>query len=131
MDIITPAEMYWILKLDDILDAVQALGICFTVFAIVVTIARLIMCGPLREDMPLEVCSATRKASRILIAISSIFIIASALLPTTKQYAAIKVIPLILNSDAVKTVAADAKDLYALGIQGLKEALTKQTEAKQ
>lgn len=121
MDIITPAEMYWILKLDDIRNAVQCLGICFTIFAIVVTIARLIMCGP----------PATRKAPRTLIAISSILIIASTLLPTTKQYAAIKVVPLILNSDAVKTVAADAKDLYALGIQGLKEALTKQTEAKQ
>ena len=65
MDIITPAEMYWILKLDDIRDAVQGLGICFTVFAIIISIARIIICGPGRESVGEIGCNAVRRASRI------------------------------------------------------------------
>lgn len=124
MDIITPSEMYWLLKLDDIRGLFVAVAVFMGIAGVITTIARMVLCGPMSADTDESLQSRVRRASNYTIITAFVFGMVSALLPSTKQFAAIKVIPLILNSDAVKTVAADASDLYSLGIKGLKEALT-------
>jgi hypothetical protein len=56
-----------------------------------------------------------------------------ALVPSTKEYAAIKVIPLLLNSESTATVQKDAGALYNLAVEWAKEQLKAdvgQTEQK-
>jgi dihydroorotase-like cyclic amidohydrolase len=131
MDIITSTEMYWLLKLDDIRGLFIAVAVFTAIAGGITTIARMVMCGPLSEDTDESLQSRVRKASNLTLIAAFVFGMIATFLPSTKQYAAIKVIPLILNSDALKQVAADASDLYSLGIKGLKEALTEATKDKQ
>ena len=57
-------------------------------------------------------------------------ITARSLLPTTKQMAMIKVIPMIANSKAIETMSNDAKEIYTLGIKAIKEQLTGKEQNK-
>ena len=124
MDIITSTEIYWLLKLDDIRGLFAAVAVFMAIVGAITMVARTVMCGPLSEDTAESLKSRVRKASNLTLIIAFVFSLVATLLPSTKQFAAIKVVPLILNSDALKQVAADASDLYSLGIKGLKEALT-------
>jgi hypothetical protein len=43
--------------------------------------------------------------------------------PSTKQMAMIKVIPLLANSEAVQALGRDGKEIYQMGIKAIKETL--------
>jgi hypothetical protein len=119
---ITESELYWILKLDDIrtffIGCTVFLGIA-SVALIVITISHSF--EPIFTDSSWRKHKFTRLAVYIAL---TVFAIALALLPSTKQMAAIKCIPAIVNSEAAKNVSSDTKELYKLGVSALKEKLT-------
>lgn len=120
---ITESELYWIIKLDDIRTFLTACTIFLGIISALLIIATIAQ----KTDDPAFTDSDWRKMlpARISTYIAAIASgIALVLLPSTKQMAAIKGIPAIVNSDAVKDMSSDAKELYKLGVNALKEKLT-------
>lgn len=123
---ITENTIYWILKLDDIANLLLGM----TIIAAVFSIGALLVWG---------VCADTSnrvggKTAKMLCGKSGIiaFICAVAFtfLPNTKQMAMIKVVPMIANSEIVRDMSADAKELYKMGIKAIKEQLTIKEQSK-
>lgn len=124
---ITASEIYWILKLD----AIQNVFLIFSIFTGVFGLAMVICWGvnsitacDLDDEKVKEFAEACKKRFFITVPILALLVIATAMIPTTKQMAAIKVIPAIANSEIVGELSADAKELYRMGINAIKEQLT-------
>lgn len=119
---ITENELYWILKLDDIRSLLVG---CTIVLSIISTVLIVITLVQVSDHMYID--SDWRRGRFARLAIYTALIassIALALVPSTKQMAAIKAIPAIVNSDIAKDISSDTKELYKLGIDALKEKLT-------
>lgn len=127
---ITESELYWILKLDDIRNLLTGCTIVLGLISVVLTI--MTIAQAVDEYF---ICASNWRRSlfaRLAVYITLIvFSIALTLLPSTKQMAAIKVLPAIVNSDAAKTMSSDAKELYKLGVDTLKEKLTDINNSKE
>ena len=123
-NIITPAEMYWLLKLDDIRGIIIAVAIISLLVTIVIGALCFIFNGPGYEETSEKDRNTYIRRSIVSFIITIVIGLSAAAMPSTKQYAAIKVVPLIVNSDAAKKIATDASDIYSMGIKALKEVLT-------
>ena len=104
---ITPMQMYWLLKLDDI-------GTMFSII-VVTSIVALFISGIFycaskgAED---EVTEKISVHALILSLICSIlFLILNTLLPTTKQMAAIYVVPALVNNGRVQNIGNKTLDI--------------------
>ena len=120
---ITESELYWILKLDDIRNLLIGCTIVLgftSVVLIIMTITQFF------DDFLCDYDDWRRsKVARLSVYAALIVVVtALTLLPSTKQMAAIKVLPAIVNSEAAKNVSSDVKELYKLGVDALKEKLT-------
>ena len=124
---ITASEIYWILKLD----AIQNAFITFAILTGFFGVAMVIFGGvnsiedyDWRDKKTKEFAVACKKRFFITVPIFALLTIATAMIPSTKQMAAIKVIPAIANSVIVGELSADAKEIYRMGISAIKEQLT-------
>jgi hypothetical protein len=124
---ITASEIYWILKLD----AIQNVFLAFSVFTGMFGLAMVICWGvnsvtayDFDDKKIKEFAAACRKRFFVTVLFFALLVIATAMTPSTKQMAAIKVIPAIANSEIVGELSADAKELYRMGINAIKEQLT-------
>lgn len=130
---ITASEIYWILKLDDIQNVLLFFSIFTGVFGIFGTVLTSAwgICSSNDDYYANEKrVAACRKRFVITTSISALLVIATAMIPSTKQMAAIKVIPAIANSEIVGELSADAKELYRMGINAIKEQLTGNSKEK-
>jgi hypothetical protein len=121
---ITETEIYWILKLDDIQNLLMPFWIIMSFSSVIfggVWIGRS-FCG---EPDCRETAKKGKKAFFICLSFALVFGIGHCFLPSTKQMAMIKVIPAIANSEIVGEMSADAKEIYKMGIQAIKEQITK------
>lgn len=119
---ITESELYWILKLDDIRTFFVGCTVFFFIAAALLPILTLVhYAAPVCTERTWRSGRFTRLVVYIAPLVSMLMI---ALLPSTKQMAAIKAIPAIVNSDAAKDITSDTEELYKLGIKALKEKLT-------
>lgn len=121
---ITEWSVYWILKLDSISGLFIGFTCCFAGFAFFSMMGWFINAG---EDCISKALSC-KKRFYISALIAGLLAVPTCLIPTTKQMAMIKVIPAIANSEEVKQLRGDAKELYDLGIEAAKEYLSKKTE---
>jgi hypothetical protein len=122
---ITASEIYWILKLDAIQNVFLAFSMLTGVFGIVMAIAWGVMNSSPDDCFDSEKKAAScRKRFFITVPIFALLAAVTALTPSTKQMAAIKIIPAIANSEIVGELSADAKELYRMGINAIKEQLT-------
>lgn len=64
----------------------------------------------------------------IVLVITMLVVIARLFTPTTKEYAAIKIIPAIVNNE---TITEESKEIYDLAKQWLKEASKDRSNAKE
>ena len=116
-------EMYCILKLD-------GLHSTFVVFALVsaiilgVAVSAWMACDD--EDKDSAFLFRVVKCSLITFIV---FLIPAVFLPTTKEMAMIKVVPMIANSEIAREMPADAGVLYRMGIEAIKEKLTEKKDA--
>lgn len=121
---ITTSEIYWILKLD----AIQNVFLTFSFLTGLFGLAMAIFWGvhsSMDEYFDNEKkAAACKKRFFITVPIFALLVIVTAMIPSTKQMAAIKVIPAIANSEIVGELSADAKELYRMGINAIKEQLT-------
>jgi hypothetical protein len=60
----------------------------------------------------------------ILMALFSVFV------PSGKQFAMIKILPIVVNSEIAKELPADAKEMYSMAKESLKEMLDVKKVAK-
>lgn len=120
---ITASEIYWILKLD----AIQNVFLTFSFLTGVFGVAMLVsweINSNLDEHLNTEKKAAScRKRFFITVPIFALLVITAAVIPSTKQMAAIKVIPAIANNEIVGELSADVKELYLMGINAVKEQL--------
>lgn len=120
---ITEWEMYWILKLD-------GLHMTFVLFALVsaitLGIAGIVWMSCDTEDNDSDRFFRVIKCSLISCIVC---LIPAVFLPTTKEMAMIKVVPMITNSEIVREMPVDAKVLYRMGIEAIKEKLTEKKDA--
>lgn len=104
---ITPVQMYWLLKLDDI-----GVFCVFAIFASFVLLAISVMayCNA-NEDLN----EKEKKGARILFCLAVIGVVffgsVRTLLPTTKQMAAIYVVPAITNNEKIQQIGGKTLDI--------------------
>ena len=115
MDIITGCQLYWLTRCDEI-KALLEPGFGWGLFLFVSTVALLIstIVGVATEGSPehiddydiFRIATAAKRVSKPVCIVLSAFIILgatiSALIPTTKEMAAIVVIPAVANSESVQ-----------------------------
>ena len=137
---ITETSLYWVLKLDSIRNLFEGIACIFTIFSIIITIPLVVgavtyqVSSDFNYDDEKAVLRRILKAGGLVelvlvfIAISSA--ICHVLIPSTKEYAMIKVIPMVANSTEFKELKGDAKELYKLGIEATKSQLKSLTPTK-
>ena len=117
---ITESMVYWILKLDNIVEM-------FVVFAVISILSSMIILGiwfVKREDCyGNENLDNYVKISVISFALFIAFLMAATFTPSTKQMAIIKIVPIIAKCEITKEIKGDAKEVYKLGVQAIKESL--------
>lgn len=112
MDIITGCQLYWLTRCDEI-KALLEPGFGWGIFWFVSTVALLIstIVGVATEGSPKDsedyrIATAAKRISKPVCIVFSAFILLgatiSALIPTTKEMAAIVVIPAVANSESVQ-----------------------------
>lgn len=114
---ISSSEIYWILMLDNI----RGFLVMCAIVSVIATLGFLLFTA---------ICVANEDPYRDVVKMGKIafvcFIASSLLLcfiPSTKQAAIVKTIPVIANSEAVAEMSKDAKDIYRLGVKSIKEHL--------
>lgn len=135
---ITESEMYWITRLDNIRALIATLCVMSGLLVVVLAFAG----GILRDDNDIGTSQYTlgrrlhSPGIPACMVLSLLFGTALVFVPTIKEYAAIRVIPAIANSEAIQQ---DIPELYKLSVQWMKQELgakvgvpggTKQEEVK-
>lgn len=123
---ITPWELYWILKLDDIRSILWVavfLGVVLIVPAVLAIMS--LEASDLRSGRGKLVCICTA----VLASITFISALCAIFIPSTAQMAAIKLVPTITNTEFAKNeLPAEAAELYGLVKQYLKANINKEVE---
>lgn len=136
---LTEFEMYWITRLDSICGFVE---VCVTALTIMLIFGSVFMIGSLiieniakadcislhgADHLSEDECYVnahsvrTHLCNAVLKCILPLFVLASLveiLVPTTKEYCAIKVVPAIVNNEKAQELT---NELYSLGVEWLKE----------
>lgn len=124
MDIITGCQLYWLTRCDEIKALIEP-GFGWGLFWFVSTVALLIstIAGVATEGSPetsedyaiFRIATAAKRISKPVCIVFSAFILLgatiSALIPTTKEMAAIVVIPKVANSQPVQDIGQGIVDL--------------------
>lgn len=117
---ITESMIYWILKLDNIVD----MFVIFSIISILSSITTLGIWFVKRDDCyNNENIDKYVKISVISFALFIAFLMAATFTPSTKQMAIIKIVPIIAKGEITKEIKGDAKEIYKLGVQAIKESL--------
>ena len=121
---VTPSSIYWLTRLD----VVNTLGIILTVFGGIFSIATWVticVVGCLEDTV--EEKALTLKLAKWTTAIATVGIFIACFVPTTKEMAAIIVVPRIANSESVQQLG---EGIVTLAQDWLKELSPKKGEAK-
>ena len=103
---ITEAELYWITRLDTI----RTFFLICTCLGGIIFICSLPLYVVNLLDCYEDICKTVRKLISTTLAVFIVFGIGLILTPTTKEMAAIKVIPMIVNSDTALKLKDGLKD---------------------
>lgn len=115
---ITESMIYWILKLDNIVD----MFIVFAIISITSTLIAFFVWFAKSEDCDRDV-GKWFKICVISFVLFITFLMASTFIPSTKQMAIIKIVPIIAKGEITKEIKGDAKEIYKLGVRAIKESL--------
>ena len=129
----TANEIYWILKLDDIQGVLIFLTVLVGIYCLIMAVNWGFTKGMAYnyDDKKGEKTAAfCTKQFFITVSVFVVLLLIGTLIPSTKQMAAIKVIPAIANSEIVGAMPNDAKELYRMGVNAIKEQLTGKEQSK-
>lgn len=125
--IVTPSEMYWLTRMDGIREVASVACVLLTILSVVGLLGYVgTSIGSVVAETP-EGINQARAAHRKLVWVfwglfvglvssSAVY----AFLPTTREYAAIKIVPAIVNNERLRT---DATELYDLTVEWTKGQL--------
>lgn len=128
---ITPTQMYWLVKLDDmrhVLSCIMWLPIVLAVVIGVMAFAIFMMTIDGDRETKKEAVSDIARLAILCVSMLLIVValqVAVAFVPSTKQMAAIIVVPKIANSEKVQTVG---NQLYDLAVEWMNELKPKKGE---
>ena len=128
---ITPTQMYWLVKLDDmrhVLSCIMWLPIVLAVVVGVMAFATFMMTIDGDRETKKEAVSDIARLAILFVSMLLIVValqVAVAFVPSTKQMAAIIVVPKIANSEKVQTVG---NQLYDLAVEWMNELKPKKGE---
>ena len=98
---ISPYLVYWITRLDSIIGAMEV----FLFLTIVIsTIGTIVLFISLADDEDTNAWPIALKAAKIIVPIVAVFFILKTFIPTTKEAAAIYIIPKISNNESVQEI---------------------------
>lgn len=116
----THMDMYWLVKLDDIRSLAGMFGMLLLISTIVSIAAICIM-----YDMNNRIVSnALKKIPLLFFLLGFILLSSHALIPSTKQAAAIYLVPKMVNDEDVKEIAANSMGILKLQTEKWIEGLT-------
>ena len=122
---ITESTIYWVTRLDALNNLVTAVSFISVISLIVSIIASCIVMGErnsmLNDDDKLILPIKFVIGSIIILVVCATLLV---FVPTTKEYAAMKILPKIANDEALNTLSQDGKELYRLTVDYLKEQVT-------
>lgn len=126
---ISPFELYMILKLDDIRNLLSAFGAVFFISCIISATLLAVWFLTSMDDLDdisfRSVWRMIKKIFPILFAAFFVIMLLRAAIPTTRQMAAILVVPAIVNPEFMqKDLPADLREIYTLAKEGMFKALT-------
>ena len=116
---ITEWQMYWITRLDNI----NIAATIFLVLAAIGTIIGLVLMGVRYDDNDKDAKRWGRRVLRTSIPVALLFIFVQMFLPTTKQMAAILVIPKIVNNKKIQELPENLLELSNEWIKSKTEVL--------
>lgn len=119
----TESTIYWVLKLDDIQMVLGGLVMLTGLLTAALVITYLVTFSLQCDENDKKIAQQAKKYILPSCIAFVLFSLAGTFLPSTKQMAMIKVIPMIANSEVVGEMSADAKEIYKLGINAIKESL--------
>ena len=117
-ELITTAQMYWLTRLSPLGNGLESIIILLFILAFVFLIAGGIMQDDVCDDCTHETGKTLIKTSPLLAVIAVVLLIVNCLLPTTREMAAILIVPRIVNNEKVQTVG---NHLYDLAVEWLEE----------
>lgn len=127
---ISAGELYWVLKLDAIESFFCWLGGLATAFFTLASIISLV-CYLIDEIMEnskgIQTTKKIFKRFALALAVALLVLGIGKLIPTTKQMAAIIILPKIATQENVEALTGEAKEIYTLA----KDCLKKLTETKE
>ena len=122
---ITESTIYWVTRLDAFNDLVTAVSLISVIFVIASIIASCIVMAErnslLNDEDKLILPLKFLTGSIIILVVCATLLV---FVPTTKEYAAMKILPKIANDEALNTLSQDGKELYRLTVDYLKEQVT-------
>lgn len=125
--VVTESMMYWVTRMDHIGNLLLGVGI----FMLAALVAIAAVSGCLAVDGFTEQNKhlwATLLPLGVGCALVALFLFsARAMVPTTKEYAAIKVIPLVANSEEAASAGKEAKEILGLASEWAKDQLRAKT----
>lgn len=142
---ITESMVYWILILDNIIFCF----VLFMLFSWFVAVAAIIAirelknnkedCEEIIDTKNISDCykelmkeklkktetnlNTASKILKVSLCSAVLFLLLGTFVPSTKQMAMIKVIPMLANSEAIQALGRDGKEIYQIGINAIKETL--------
>ena len=130
-EIITTAQMYWLTRLTPLGSGVRAIIDILAPLTIGILVAGLLMQEPGSfKDETRRIGRKLVKASPFVAVLAVVLLIANCLLPTTKEMAAILIIPRVANSEKVQTVGNHLYDLACEWMEELRPAKGKEGGTK-
>ncbi|WP_428041342.1 hypothetical protein [Candidatus Avelusimicrobium fimicolum] len=104
---ITPMQMYWLLKLDDIY---VAFSVAVVLSILVLMGSTVILCASF-EAGDVKIYKPARISVLVSLLSAILFSCAVTFLPTTKQMAAIYVVPAIANNEKIQQIGGKTLDI--------------------
>jgi len=132
---ITESQMYWMTRADDLRKLLEGVGFfCITVGVIAsfgLLFAYLVSLDDDKTRIEFTKSRLLRWLGPSVLAFAFVMLLIRSFIPSTRDYAAIKVVPMILNSESTAIVQKDAGALYNLAVEWAKEQLKGSTNAEQ
>jgi len=129
-EIITPVQMYWLTRLTPLGQGLAFIITLLFIIAVVHFVAGCVMQDDTFEDHTHETGTKLIKRSPLLAAAGIVFLVVNCLLPTTREMAAILIVPRVANSEKVQTAGNHLYDLAVEWMEELRPAKNKEGGAK-
>lgn len=122
--------MYWFTRLDPMRDLIGSASVICLITFVVMFVAYPILCEVFEYDEGMKKKSIAWTAwSHIAVLVVAVMsALAYAMIPTTKEMAAIKVVPMIANSESVKKLGDVGNNMLDLANEWLVELKPKKGE---